>query len=186
MLSSMPSAFSHLLVGAALAAPFGAPARFVILCAACAALPDLDVAGFAFGVPYAAPLGHRGFTHSLSFAVLLAGLLVALPPPLPRARAWLCLFLATASHGVLDAMTDGGLGVAFFLPWDAGRYFLPWRPILVSPIGVGAFASERGAAVLASEAVWIGLPALVFALGALSLRRGARAWPRYRAGRRSG
>jgi len=31
------------------------------------------------------------------------------------------LFLATASHGVLDAMTNGGLGVAFFSPFDNRR-----------------------------------------------------------------
>jgi inner membrane protein len=51
-------------------------------------------------------------------------------------------------------MTNGGLGVAFFLPW---------RPILVSPIGVGRFFSERGFAVLQSELVWIWLPAGLFA-----------------------
>jgi hypothetical protein len=31
----------------------------------------------------------------------------------------------TASHGMLDAMTDGGLGVAFFAPFDNARYFFP-------------------------------------------------------------
>jgi inner membrane protein len=65
----------------------------------------------------------------------------------------------TASHGLLDALTDGGLGVAFFAPFDAGRYFLPWTPIRVSPIGLGFF-SARGAEVLASEVVWVWLPAL--------------------------
>jgi inner membrane protein len=53
------------------------------------------------------------------------------------------LFLATASHGVLDAMTDGGLGVAFFSPFDNRRYFLPWRPIVVSPISIARFFSGR-------------------------------------------
>lgn len=33
-------------------------------------------------------------------------------------------------------LTDGGLGVAFFSPFDNKRYFLPWRPIRVSPISV--------------------------------------------------
>jgi inner membrane protein len=79
-------------------------------------------------------------------------------------------FLATASHGVLDAMTNGGLGVAFFSPFDNNRYFLPWRPILVSPISVHRFFSGRGYAVLQSELLWIWVPAIVFAAVVLMLR----------------
>jgi inner membrane protein len=65
----------------------------------------------------------------------------------------------TASHGMLDAMTDGGLGVAFFAPFDNARYFFPWRPILVSPIGIAQFFSGYGLDVLLSEFVWIWVPA---------------------------
>lgn len=68
------------------------------------------------------------------------------------------LFVATASHDCLDAMTDGGLGVAFFSPFDDWRYFLPWRPIHVSPIGVARLFSQRGLTVLQSELLWIWLP----------------------------
>ena len=32
-------------------------------------LPDIDVVGFLRGVPYGAPWGHRGATHSLTLAV---------------------------------------------------------------------------------------------------------------------
>jgi len=71
--------------------------------------------------------------------------------------------MAIASHGVLDAMTDGGLGVTFFAPFWSDRYFLPWRPIAVSPIGVARFLSARGVAVLASELRWVWLPSIVFA-----------------------
>jgi inner membrane protein len=73
------------------------------------------------------------------------------------------LFLATASHGVLDAMTNSGLGVAFFSPFDNSRYFLPWRPIRVSPIAVTRFFSARGYAILKSELIWIWVPAFLFA-----------------------
>ena len=86
---------------------------------------------------------------------------------------WVYLFLATASHGFLDAMTDGGLGVAFFAPFDNQRYFFPWRPIRVSPIGVGRFFSDRGLAVLRSELLWIWTPAMILALAAWSIRRRA-------------
>ena len=70
-----------------------------------------------------------------------------------------------------DAMTNGGLGVAFFSPFDNRRYFLPWRPILVSPIAVTRFFSPRGYAILRSELVWIWLPAILFGSTVLMLRR---------------
>jgi inner membrane protein len=71
---------------------------------------------------------------------------------------FLYFFLCTVSHGVLDAMTDGGLGVAFFSPFDTTRYFFPVRPVLVSPIGVSEFFSAYGVRILTSEALWIWLP----------------------------
>ena len=78
--------------------------------------------------------------------------------------SWWCLvvyfFAVTASHPILDAMTNGGLGVAFFAPFDNSRYFLPWRPIEVSPIGVRAFFTLRGLTVLQSEFIWIWIPSL--------------------------
>jgi inner membrane protein len=113
-------------------------------------------------------MGHRGFTHSLFFAALLAGL-VTIPflrqSRISRWRLFFYLFLATASHGVLDAMTNGGLGVAFFSPFSNARYFFPFHPIKVSPIAVGRFFSARGLAVVRSEALWLWLPsAVIFAV----------------------
>jgi len=69
-------------------------------------------------------------------------------------------------------MTDGGLGVAFFAPFDNHRYFLPWTPIRVSPIGIGRFFTSRGAAVIRSEFLWIWVPAGVLIVSALLLRTG--------------
>ena len=91
-----------------------------------------------------------------------------------RLRLFLYLFVATASHGFLDALTDGGLGVAFFSPFDNHRYFFPWRPIRVSPIAASRFFTARGVAVLQSEMLWIWLPTMVFVLLMM-------AWPRARA-----
>jgi len=62
---------------------------------------------------------------------------------------------------VLDALTNGGLGVAFFSPFDTQRYFFPWTPIQVSPIGASRFFSTRGIDVLWSEIVWIWGPAIL-------------------------
>jgi inner membrane protein len=142
---------------------------------ACAVLPDADVLGFGWGIPYGHVLGHRGFTHSIVGAGLIAwlALLVARRASLPGSgmRLWSYFALCALSHGLLDAMTTGGLGVAFFAPLENGRYFLPWRPIEVSPIDPGRFLSARGLAILANEGAWIGVPCLVFATGAWLVRR---------------
>jgi inner membrane protein len=154
----------------------GTPKRVWVLGAACSVIPDLDVIGFRFGIRYGDFWGHRGFTHSLVFAAFLASA-VALTgfrgglPSFGGLSLWLYFFLATASHGFLDAMTDGGLGVAFFSPLDNHRYFLPWTPIRVSPIGVGRFFSNRGLEVLQSELLWIWLPAAVLVIAAWLFRR---------------
>lgn len=139
-------------------------------------VPDIDVVGFRVGIQYGDLFGHRGITHSFAFAAVMATMGSFMYARLSRAQprswmAWWYLFLATASHGLLDAMTDGGLGVAFFSPFSNTRYFLPWRPILVSPIGVAKFFSERGLNVLRSEFKWIWLPSAIFALLALAMKR---------------
>ncbi len=67
-------------------------------------------------------------------------------------------FAAAASHGFLDTFTNGGLGVGFFIPFWNERFFFPWRPINVSPIGLRAFLRPSGAEALYSEIVWIWLP----------------------------
>jgi len=126
--------------------------------------PDADVLGFFVGVPIGSMFGHRGLTHSIAFSAALATVVArGLVPSGTRVRLWLYLFVATASHGVLDAMTDGGIGIAFFAPFAAERYYLPWRPIAVSPIGVQRFLTARGIVVLASEARWVWLPSLLVA-----------------------
>ena len=103
-------------------------------------------------------------TSYLLMMMLVIGLAVACfrsAPPVHRGLVWLYLFLATASHGLLDAFTDGGLGIAFFSPFDATRYFFPVTPIAVSPIGAG-FISDRGLKVIWSELEWVWLPSIVF------------------------
>jgi inner membrane protein len=134
--------------------------RVVALGALATMLPDIDVLGFAYGIPYGATFGHRGFTHSIVFALASAACLTLLT----RSRnAFAFLFLCALSHPLLDAMTDGGLGIAFFSPFSNHRYFFPWRPIRVSPIGAGFF-SARGLETLASELVWVWLPCAALAL----------------------
>lgn len=125
-------------------------------------LPDLDVLAFSFGIPYESPFGHRGFTHSIAFALLLGLIAMVMHNYLksPKFMAFFLVSVAGISHGVLDALTNGGLGIAFFWPLDATRYFLPWTPLEVSPIGANFF-TPRGAVVLVSEFIWIWCPALM-------------------------
>jgi len=100
-------------------------------------LPDLDVIGFWAGIPYSHPWGHRGMTHSLFFACVIGTLAGLIGPILSISyrRFAAISILLLASHGLLDAMTTGGLGVEFFWPLSTERFFLPWRWIPASKIG---------------------------------------------------
>ena len=131
---------------------------------ALAMLPDLDVIGFALGVRYGDPWGHRGAPHSLVMAAALGVAVTAIARRrgLPQGRNALFTVTVLASHGLLDTMTDGGLGCALLWPFSNARYFAPWRPIPVAPIGLD-FLSLYGAIVSAIELALFG-PLFVYAL----------------------
>jgi inner membrane protein len=164
----VPTFLSHSAVPLALGGGLGAPAiprRLLAAGVLASVLPDLDVIGFRLGVPYDAALGHRGATHSLAFALAVALAGATLHRPL-RARAcpaFLFLFVAAASHPVLDAFTSGGLGVALLWPLSDARFFAPVRPIRVAPLSLGGLWS-RGPALLFSELAWVWVPSAVVGL----------------------
>ena len=179
----MATIVSHAVAVVALGALCGRkiPARAIFYGAVSSMVPDVDVIGFGLGIRHGDSLGHRGFTHSLCFAAVWAALVTLLLffQAADRRRwpaIWSFLFLATASHGLLDALTDGGLGVAFFAPFSNARFFFPWNPIAVSPIGAGFF-SARGLGVLASEALWIWLPSLLVAAAGILWHRRQKGAP---------
>ena len=132
-------------------------------------LPDAD-ALFTRWIPYEHPLGHRGLTHSLFIATLIgivtAALAVRFKWSSGHSFPKLAIFFAliTASHGLFDAMTNGGMGVAFFAPFDNTRYFLPWRPIPVSPMSAAGLMTTRGLRVIHREFVLFWLFAIAAAL----------------------
>lgn len=169
----MPTIFTHAIAAVVLgkvSAGEKMPARFWVLSVLCAVLPDADVLSYSFGVARGTMFSHRGFSHSLTFALLFSLLIVSLAfrkTPALSKRWWALLlyfFAVTASHGLLDALTDGGSGVAFFAPFDETRYFFPWQPIEVSPLGL-RFFSSRGLEVIKSEFFWVWIPgALLVAL----------------------
>lgn len=141
-----------------------APIPAMLFWAALSFLPDADVVGFSFGVRYADAWGHRGATHSLCVALALGTIVGCLAPLArrPALRTGVTATLVLASHGLLDTLTDGGLGCALFWPFDQTRYFAPWRPLPVSPIGFG-YLSPYGLLVAATELV-VFSPLIWFAL----------------------
>lgn len=168
----MASLFGHALASITIGSSFSKTIqgwKFWALGIFCSIIPDADVISFKLGIPYQDFWGHRGFTHSFVFALIL-GIFITLIffrkdiISLKRMGYVLFFTLCTASHSILDALTDGGLGVAFFSPFDNSRYFFPWRPIKVSPIGAANFFSEWGKRVLISEFSWIGIPSLLYIL----------------------
>ncbi|MGA9163416.1 MAG: metal-dependent hydrolase [Thiobacillus sp.] len=172
----MATPFSHLAVPLALTLALGGdivPPGLMALALVCAVLPDIDALGLWLGIPYEHPFGHRGFTHSLPFAVALAGAGTLLAPALGFSdplTAFGVLLVSAASHGLIDAMTNGGLGIAFFSPFSNQRGFLPWRVIEVSPLRPSALFSRRGFEVLRSEMRWVWMPCMVWALLGMALR----------------
>jgi inner membrane protein len=138
--------------------------RLMLVLGLLSMVPDLDAIGLFFGVPYHAPLGHRGAFHSVTVALLIGALcsLDARAWGLSRLRMFLVTSAVVASHGLLDALTDGGLGIAFAWPVSNHRYFLGWRPIPVAPIGA-RILSGYGQYVLMTELI-LAVPLLVYAL----------------------
>jgi inner membrane protein len=161
----MPTLLTHPAVPLALGLGLGARTvsrRLLLAGIALSILPDLDVLAFQFAIPYGAGLGHRGFSHSLLFAasMTLAGAFWLRRHQERFVPAVLFLFIAAASHGVLDAFTNGGYGIAFLWPFSLERYFAPLQVIEVSPLSAGRFFSARGATVLVSEFLWVWLPCI--------------------------
>ena len=136
-------------------------------------LPDIDFIAFAFGIPYGAPFGHRGATHSFAFAALVALLMVVLERRRGGAGvrvAWTTA-LVVATHPLLDAMTNHGIGCALFWPFDDTRYLLPWRIVPTLPTFAALWSSV--AFQIAAWELLLFSPLVVWAL-----------WPLWRGPRR--
>jgi inner membrane protein len=133
----MPSSLSHAMVavaGGSMIAPRPLLRTFLIAGAVCAVIPDADAIGrlWSGGGDLGWLGGHRGFTHSVTFAALL-GILAPLFT-LGRAR-WdgyrllfgLFVALATVSHGLLDTTTSVGAvhdGVQLLSPFSSRQFTL--------------------------------------------------------------
>ena len=175
----MPSTLSHAVVGLAIGAwcrPSTSAPRVLLIAAACGAAPDLDLIGWVLHIPNDSVFGHRALTHSLSAAVVLGALAtwlawrgerVAERTPARAARLMVMFTLATASHGVFDAMTTYSLGIGFFAPFSLHRYRFAWQPL--TDMFTAGFL--RG---VWNEVIWMLLPASVAAYAGLRLRPASR------------
>lgn len=127
-------------------------------------LPDLDVVAFRYGIPYGHVFGHRGFSHSILFALLVSGILTLFLRQRRVALSllvWAYLFICALSHGLLDAMTNGGLGVGLLIPFSLKRIFFELRPIQVSTLSMDRFINGQGLPVLQNELMVVWLPAVL-------------------------
>jgi inner membrane protein len=165
----MPTPLAHLAVPLVARAVLGAshvPRALLAAGAFAAVVPDLDVVMEFFGIPDESRFAHRGFTHSLTFALLLASAwwLVARRRDDRRSGvAFAFVFACAVSHGVLDAFTNGGAGVGFLSPWSAERSFAPVQPIQVASVKPEKIFSELGLAIVRTELIWIWLPSVATA-----------------------
>ena len=166
----MASIISHAIFAVGigkLLQPFALPKKYWFWLASSAMLPDADSIGYFLGVPYASMFGHRGITHSMVFALLWAIIVVYFffknikPTSLNGIALIAVFFLATLSHGVLDAFTNGGLGVGFFIPFTPTSYFFRYQPIVFSPISITSFFSQCGLRVIKSEMFYIWIPSIL-------------------------
>ena len=165
----MASVFGHILVSSTIGVTgFSRETSYkaLLLAGICSTIPDADVLAFRFDIPYTSIWGHRGWTHSLTFALAfgtaIAGLFYGNSRDWWKMAFW--FVLATASHPLLDMLTNGGRGCALWWPFSEERLFFPVRVIQVSPLGARAFFSTWGLTVLRNEALWIGLPCLFLIL----------------------
>jgi inner membrane protein len=145
------------------------PPLFWILAAILPIVPDFDAFSSS---AYGSIWGHRGFTHSLLFAMGVALLAAGLALPFLRARLlplFALLFLITASHGILDALTDGGFGIPFFWPFHNQRYG-PYGPIHVADIGF-ELPDPRVSRAVRTELLYVWVPTAVIVVLFWSYRR---------------
>ena len=125
----MPSPVAHGLVGAGLVAavlPRAGRARYWLPLAAGAVLANAADLDFFLVFLFRSRAWHRGFTHSLVFALaVLLCLLLALGRR--RAREAAALGLAYASHALLDfATTKESGGLELLWPFSYDRLGLRW------------------------------------------------------------
>jgi inner membrane protein len=171
----MPTVYTYAVVGLGLGKVFTSrpmPPLFWVLAGLLPMVPDFDS---FFTYAYGSTLGHRGFTHSLTFALVLGLAAAALTfrrLGISLWDLWGFFFVITASHGILDAFTNGGFGIPLFWPFDSARYG-PWGPVQVSDLGF-EIPNPRTSRTVRTELLWIWLPTIMLVAAVMGYRRWRR------------
>ncbi len=166
-------------VGAAYAQDTDAPRPRLAVCgfALLGLLPDIDLLGGLLGVSPDGPLGHRGVTHSLFFAAMiaLAAALIARRRRASPGPVALWTFLAVGSHCVLDMLSRLGHGPMVFWPFSTETWLFAWRPI-PGATSAAEYLSLHAIPTFLVEAV-IFSPFLLYALWVVLRKARARRIP---------
>jgi inner membrane protein len=176
----MPTIVSHAITSIPIALGFQKKVnkyRLLFLSILFSVLPDLDGIGFGLGIQYNSLFGHRGFSHSIVFVIIAAIIFVYLVDPKTKLKSrrftmlFVNFFIIGILHILLDAMTNGGLGVALFSPFSNARFFFPWTPIEVSAILPQYFFQLNGLQVMKFELLYLVLPSIIISTLIIYFRR---------------
>jgi inner membrane protein len=167
------ASFGHLAVGMLTGQLHGAAAthhpkrrRYLafLLFAAFSLLPDADLILVALGGHDSGAVGHRGASHSLVTALMVgvACGLFARRMGFPALRTAIAITVAVGSHGLLDALGEGGRGIPLLWPFSDHRFMSPWRVLPDAP-RVEDYLSHAGAVSLIAEFCYF-LPLMAYVL----------------------
>jgi inner membrane protein len=154
----MATDYTHAVVGLGLARLYAIkpmPWAYWGLAAILPIVPDFDVFSPA---AYGTLLGHRGFTHSLAFALVLGVVAAGLTFRRFQVTWWSLaglFFLMVASHGLLDALTRGGADVPLF--WPLSKCYGNWGLLPLSDIALD-WPNPWSSRALRAELLWVWLP----------------------------
>ncbi len=152
----MASLFAH--SAALLALPEDRTRRLALAALFCACWQDVDYASLLFEVRPHETFGHRGATHSLFVAAAVAAIVAFALFRARFRRVFPILFAVGASHGLLDALTAGDVGVALFWPLTSARFHFPFSLIASCPGGVDEWLGYWGILTLANELLYVVIP----------------------------
>lgn len=144
-------------------------------------LPDIDYINYKFiGIPYGDIWSHRGFTHSIVFSLIVASLFTLVFKQQKRNTnlvVWLYFSICGISHGLLDAMTNGGKSIPLLFPFSNEGIFFGFRPIKVSTLTAEKFFGYQGFITVQNEMLYIWLPAAFLFLICLMIGKYVAAEP---------
>ena len=161
----MPTNITHAIPAIAVGLGLGKkiiPVNVMVTGALISSIPDLDMIGTRyFGIPWDSIYGHRGYTHSISFAMLVALLAASFFNKSSFKKIFLFFSFCMLSHGLLDSCNAGGLDVAFLWPLTDHRYHGLFQPIMNVHVSFrGLYLSAKGFPVFISEFIWVWIPFL--------------------------